>query len=1233
MKRTLDRALGGLSLTPKVILITAAVGLVSWVLAGWYQAYTLKDIYQEHLMEQLGAEAFEGRNIVHRRFNSFFKLGKLIVSNVNFSTYLDKVESRWAESDRGRIRIWRQVPPWFPDASLLNLFPNARYALLIDPDERIREIYIRNFVEYPEFLRNPAESIPQMRWNSSFLTIVDGKPYAITSEILTRSSGETRAILLLVTHIDDEFIFAAKMPDFHDPVALVEGITSTVLASSNHKLIPPGTEVSTIEDRYLVIGESFFDYGNSDLLIRFVAFTSKDKIQAMTESFISQERFKRAASIFVVISIFSILMVRISRRIGNVTRRIEDFSSKALGGEPEEPPRGDELVKLERQFHNLTETVMSRTTELKEKEFSYRTLAENLPGIAYRLFLRGERRVQFFNAMLEPVTGYSEEELHAGDVCCMESITLPEDRSLILDSVKKAVEEGTPYIVEYRIRRKDNAILYCIERGKPIRGDDGEASRIDGIILDITERKKAEMQVLAARARLEHLLSQSSAVIYSCAVESPYRASFVSKNVSKLSGYESSDFTKNPAFWSERIHPEDAERVLGGVSKIFDMGFHSREYRWKGKDEKYIWLMDEIRLVRTADGKPVEMVGAWFDITERKKAEEALALAQFALESAADSVFWVAPDAKIIYANDSACRTLGYSKEEMLSLTVHDIDPNYPVDEWRKHWETVKGEGHSVLETLHRARDGRVFPVEITVNYVKYGNEEYQCVFARDISDRKKANDALRKSEERFKMLFEYAPDAYFLMDLSGRFMDMNKAAVEMSGYDKEELLDKDLFEIGILSSGEMNKATSLQSRSREGEPTGPEEFVVTRKDGSKTSVEVRTYPVDMEDRTLILGIARDISERIRAEMKLKEGKQFLSNILESIQDGLCIIGSDNVLVMANRTMERWFGHRGPVVGRKCFEVIRGKGAACNPCPSAETLRTGQSSFDTVAFRRPSGTRGWLDIYTFPLRAVQTGEVIGVILYLRDVTDKVTFQSEAARTAQLASLGELAAGVAHEINNPINGIINYAQILANKIPEGREGEISRRIIKEGDRVSEIVRSLLSFARDEGGWKTAVSLSEMLTEVLSLIGSQLRKEGIRLTADVKQDLPEVYVSRQQIEQVFLNIMNNSRHALRQKYPNAHENKIIEILAEPVSFGGAYYVRVTFRDKGTGIPKVLLDKVTSPFFTTKPRGSGTGLGLSISQNIINNHGGRLSINSVEGEFTQVTIDLPQWREREG
>jgi len=251
-----------------------------------------------------------------------------------------------------------------------------------------------------------------------------------------------------------------------------------------------------------------------------------------------------------------------------------------------------------------------------------------------------------------------------------------------------------------------------------------------------------------------------------------------------------------------------------------------------------------------------------------------------------------------------------------------------------------------------------------------------------------------------------------------------------------------------------------------------------------------------------------------------------------------------------------------------------------------------------------------------------------VVVYLRDITEAKASHAAAVQSEQLAAIGALAAGVAHEINNPINGIINYGQMILDKERKLSEIQsISGRIVKEGDRIARIVASLLSYARRGAQEETATSVEELLTESLTLIGAQMKKEAITLEVRYADNLPRVFCVPQEIQQVFLNLIGNARDALNRKFLDRQGEKRIEIVADIDESSGNRWVRIAIRDNGSGIPESIREKIMIPFFTTKPKGKGTGLGLSISQDIISSNGGLLTIESEVGHSTTVEVRLPE------
>jgi nitrogen-specific signal transduction histidine kinase/CheY-like chemotaxis protein len=386
----------------------------------------------------------------------------------------------------------------------------------------------------------------------------------------------------------------------------------------------------------------------------------------------------------------------------------------------------------------------------------------------------------------------------------------------------------------------------------------------------------------------------------------------------------------------------------------------------------------------------------------------------------------------------------------------------------------------------------------------------------------------------------------------------------------------------------------------------------------------------------LMPAIERELREvkgrrrRCQAEAALRESEREnrrlsreFRTLLDNIPDSLTLLDADLNVIWANRGTARMLGRslEGPTDGH-CSQLWPECSARKENCPVRRSFQSGRPEVALVK----AGLEKFWGVRAFPVLSKE-GRVANVIKMVSDNSHQLLLKEEANRAAHLASLGELAAGVAHEINNPINGIINYAQILADQWAEhSDQQEIVGEIISEGERIALIVRNLLAFAKGQPEGKNPVAVEDILAAALALTKSQLAKDCIRLMVDMSPDLPPVLGHLQQIQQVVLNIISNARYALNQKYPGSHEDKIFHIQTQSKTVGKRSFVCLIFCDHGTGIPEGILHKIMDPFFSTKPNGAGTGLGLSISHGIVRDHDGRIEIDSVPGSHTRVMVDLP-------
>jgi len=348
------------------------------------------------------------------------------------------------------------------------------------------------------------------------------------------------------------------------------------------------------------------------------------------------------------------------------------------------------------------------------------------------------------------------------------------------------------------------------------------------------------------------------------------------------------------------------------------------------------------------------------------------------------------------------------------------------------------------------------------------------------------------------------------------------------------------------------------------------------------------------------------------------------TGLLHQIPDPVLLATPEGVITEVNQAaLEAAGKSRQQIVGKGICQIIHGGRWPHIKCPLEEFLLTRKAKSEDT---RLPGLGGEYHLIITPL-IDDEGVIDSVMLQARRLSKAESLKVESIRTAQLAAIGELAAGVAHEVNNPINGIINFAQLLLDDAEQGSpEAELTTRIVNEGERIATIIDSLLSFARENENELSEVDVREVIGECLSLVDHQLRKEGIRVQTDFSCEACLVIGNFMQLQQVIFNAVNNSRYALNERYKRSSPNKKIIFSCEAISEGGAKFIRTTIRDLGTGIPQGILDKLFEPFFTSKPKGQGTGLGMSISFGIIQNHGGTLSVDSVLNKYTDVVFEIP-------
>jgi PAS domain S-box-containing protein len=612
---------------------------------------------------------------------------------------------------------------------------------------------------------------------------------------------------------------------------------------------------------------------------------------------------------------------------------------------------------------------------------------------------------------------------------------------------------------------------------------------------------------------------------------------------------------------------------------------------------------------------------AQFSINARRRTEEALMESEkkyrTLFEDALNPILVFNEKGQIIEYNQAALSFLNCTHKELLTKTAWDLIPHEGGE--REEGQPFVFKHVENLETDYVV-DGKM--KTLLLNFVNLNIPGHTLTYSigQDITGRKQMERNLELAHAELDQIFQTASVGMRVVDSDFNIVRMNETFAKLAATKAGDALGRKCSEV---FGGQMCDTRECPLRQIVNGKERVEYSVDKHRADGVTIPCILTATPFMGPDGEFVGIVesfRDITELKEAEEVIKLERDKLHRILSNLVEGVAIVNTDLIIEFQNEVLSLQLGD---CTGRKCYSAFRELSEPCAHCLMDQVVQTGK--VQQVEYPYSTG-RIFEQAYT-PFTDADGKEK--VIVLQRDITERKVTMASVMRSEQLAALGELAAGVAHEINNPINGIINYAQILLNQSREGSEvNDVAKRVIKEGDRIARIVEGLLSFARREEEHKTPVAVSEIISESLTLTEAQMRKDVIVLKKDIPIDLPEVLAQAQEIEQVFVNIISNARYALNKKYPEVDKNKILEITAKTLKEDGRALVRVSFDDRGTGIPANIIDKVMNPFFSTKPEGKRTGLGLSISHGIMSDHGGSLAIHSVEGKFTRVDVDLPVW-----
>jgi PAS domain S-box-containing protein len=625
------------------------------------------------------------------------------------------------------------------------------------------------------------------------------------------------------------------------------------------------------------------------------------------------------------------------------------------------------------------------------------------------------------------------------------------------------------------------------------------------------------------------------------------------------------------------------------------------------------------------------------------------------IEHSPEMIYQLNRSGRFVHVNKTGLEKLKYTLDEMLSMRLWDLVPRGQEPLVLQYLERLVAQGRSSMETVLLAKDGHPIDVEIHATALidqERGGLVHSRAFVRDVTERHQLEQQLQEyttkleqavsdrtqqlvaSQARYKALFDLVADSVFMVNPSGMIVAVNKREEQTLGYAEANVVGRSLLEV-VLSGyhdalrGWLSDIISGQRK------VSTQEIMVRHADGLETPVEMDLIRVGAADQLLVMVQLRNITDRKRLERQLEtyreeledkvrertreieETNQYLENLLENANDVIYTLDTEQRFTYVNSKIEAWGYRKDDLLGRPYLVLLskRHRGRRLK-----NTLDIGAKQVYEVEVVTRTGEPRSVMVSVSPLHAVE-GAILGVLGIARDMTETKKLEQQIRNSEKLASVGRLAAGVAHEINNPLGGILNCLYNLRKGTLSPSRQEEYRVSMENGvRRVQKIVRQLLDFSQQHEPEFALTDINHVVDRVLVLTTHLFAPNRIVLETEFGQGLPNVMVDRHMIEQVLMNLVLNAVQAMKDGGMLTIRTTVVE---------GVCLIEVC--DTGLGIPPAVLPRIFDPFFTTKSEGEGTGLGLSVSLGIVERHGGKILVDSEVGKGTTFTLCLPVSRER--
>ncbi|HCE42805.1 MAG TPA: hypothetical protein DET40_04600 [Lentisphaeria bacterium] len=919
---------------------------------------------------------------------------------------------------------------------------------------------------------------------------------------------------------------------------------------------------------------------------------------------------------------------------------------------------------------------------LQKSETIIQNISNNLAsGMIYQVVVMkdGTRRITYLSHNVERFYGITPQEGIA-DASLIYGRIHPEDRDKLIHDEEEAIHNMSVFRSEVRMINPDGGIRWSSFASSPHLLPDGTTCW-DGIEFDITGLKKAEEELRRHRDHLEEMVEERATALveseknYRELVENTNSIILRMDNVGKVTFFN--EFAQSFfGFSGEEIIGRNVVGTIVPVKDtngtdledmILEIGNHPEKFRNNmnenmRKSGERVWIAWTNKPIFDGNGKIVEVMCIGNDITERVKTEKELDKYRNRLEELVEerteelrnsedrfqkiveqspmSMAIVGMDGTIEYINRKAVETFGYLHEDIPNMDRWYVQA-YPDEKYRKAViSTWMGLVEKGIVGNHEI-EGREYRVTCKNGIVKtmfiFGVPVSNKVFVMfdDISERKRVETELIRSEEKYRQLHESMIDAFVLTDMEGRIMETNRSYQDMLGYSEKELHSiaySDLtpskwhdMEMNIVNEQILKKGYS-----------DVYEKEYRRKDGAVIPVELRTFLILDENKSpsAMWAIVRNLTERKKTEQALRDSEERFRTIFEKGPIGMATVDRNNNFIKVNPTFSRMLGYSEQELGLLSYKDVTHPEHIEADIRNVEDLSKGRINVYQTEKRyvRKDKSLMWGSL-TLSAINDHNGKFLYFLAMLVDITERKMIEERLRQSEKMEAIGQLAGGIAHDFNNQLMGIMGYAEMLYDRLDDESLRKDAENILRISRRSSDLTKEMLAFARKGKYQAVPVNIHKLIEEVISLLSHSIDKR-IEIKRILKASPATIMGDPTQLQGAILNLAINARDAMPKGGELVFTTETMEMddsyFSDVKKILSNRYLKICIIDNGTGMDSETIKHIFEPFFTTKEPGKGTGMGLASVYGTVNTHNGIINVESTLGKGSVFSIFFPLYEE---